>query len=358
MNAPTQIDEAAADSGPTESTLPFYLSDYSSGFAKVTNWDPYWRYIGQDDRRPDAVVAYKILTSCLYGLCVKIDFEYHTAIAHMCNVIAYAEYHDMLPAVARQVESLITNLPGIWKATAERPVFYLAIGKKLRSHIIFGNSLRHFVGQGQDFKKLYDEEIFTKAQACVAILPSKDCLESRIKSTQQALKNSTLPECPDYEIFSGRSIGQAVIKTSKSSEDLAEIIFREYVEYGKDETNTPTTTSSYFVRDSLLKAYQENPDDIDISSIFGDKVIKEYALVYNLRIKDGNNKRHIKERLQSLIHGAKKVIQENFYDCENCGCGAAKEDHMVAEYNENLKYHTLMAVDEEMVPWFGKEQWK
>jgi hypothetical protein len=78
---------------------------------------------------PKAVNEHKMLFNLLYGQ--LFDFEVgdmHQITTTVNNIIGYAVYWEMLPAVAQPLENLVLGIPGIWADIAKRSIPYLVIG--------------------------------------------------------------------------------------------------------------------------------------------------------------------------------------------------------------------------------------
>lgn len=133
------------------------------------------------------------------------------------------------------------ELPGLWEDVAKIPLFYLALGKKLRSMLIFNDAVRHFVGQGGSWKYIVEAGVMTRYEACGVILPSQECLQNRIEGTLNELRELCLPSCQAHANGTRRQQGPVVPTTwfetsfgKKSLQDkceyLADNIFRDYLE--------------------------------------------------------------------------------------------------------------------------------
>ena len=100
-----------------------------------------------EDHRKHAIRDHRIMLALLLGVDVDLEvkdwMEWATCLA---NVVAYAQYYDLLPRLAPSIKQLFYRQPGIWEDIASSSEFYLALGDILRSEAIFGDALRHFLG--------------------------------------------------------------------------------------------------------------------------------------------------------------------------------------------------------------------
>lgn len=65
----------------------------------------------------------------------------------IAEAIAYDDFYGMLPEIAPRIAQDIVNFPGICKAIARLPRFWVAIGMQLHDESIFTDSLKHLVGK-------------------------------------------------------------------------------------------------------------------------------------------------------------------------------------------------------------------
>lgn len=72
--------------------------------------------------RSESVLHHKMLFNILYGKAFDCDLMSDAAaLFALAEVLALAEYYQMLPAVARQIENYMQDSPGLWKAISEDP---------------------------------------------------------------------------------------------------------------------------------------------------------------------------------------------------------------------------------------------
>ena len=62
------------------------------------------------------------------------------------DICAYAEYYGCLDRIAPHILDLLFAHPLFWKAVADKPERYFALGKKLRCPIIYFDAMRHWIG--------------------------------------------------------------------------------------------------------------------------------------------------------------------------------------------------------------------
>jgi len=140
----------------------------------------YNRTTDRQEARTLSTEDHKLLFCLYYKRDLQLNAEGVPAIMlRIVEIMALAEYYDSLRAVAGLLQQLIVDLPNIWKDVADVPRLYLAVGKKLRCAELFADALRHLVGRGMSVEDVLRSDILTKSEACIAILPAKQCLEKR-----------------------------------------------------------------------------------------------------------------------------------------------------------------------------------
>lgn len=129
----------------------------------------------------------------LYGRDVPVEWDdIDTSMVHFANLIAWAEYYDLVPSIAVQLESMVLNTRRLWKDVANFPLFYLAVGTKLRSALLFSDALRHFVGSGSTLEEIVESGVLSKSEACLALAPARECLQQRSRRVEEALRHNML----------------------------------------------------------------------------------------------------------------------------------------------------------------------
>lgn len=109
---------------------------------------------------------HKLLFALAYNREVHLDdCELEATVLRIANIVAMAEYWDLLPKVASQLVQYLLAMPGLWKDVAAFPLLYLALGKKLRSTEIYSDALRHFIGSGRDPSCALRSGVLTRSEA-------------------------------------------------------------------------------------------------------------------------------------------------------------------------------------------------
>lgn len=65
---------------------------------------------------------------------------------HLANVAVRVNYHNCLHAIARQLVSILMNLPRIWQAIAEEPRWWIGFAVLVHADEIYTESFRYLVG--------------------------------------------------------------------------------------------------------------------------------------------------------------------------------------------------------------------
>lgn len=99
--------------------------------------------------RETAIVDHKLLFALLYRRPVQLpDHGATSELLRIANIVALAEYYELLPAVAGDLTKLLLDVPSLWKEVATKPLFFLALAKKLRCQVLFADAVRHIAGSG------------------------------------------------------------------------------------------------------------------------------------------------------------------------------------------------------------------
>ena len=253
------------------SDLPFYRTDLVRGF--LINLESHHPF-NEVEVLKNAIKEHKILFALLYQFEVSLDDytgdndEYDSTIEEdsnngmnltatafgkalliITNVIALAEYYDLMPAVSAGITELLRGLPGFWEDVARSPDCYISIANKIRSAELFADATRHYVGQdlngGQvtnGWSYLFLCAALTRTEAAASILPLRENLDSRINKLLESLRRDCLTTYQAHADRSRNKQGPIVPATWLTSEFLpnsipskchflAGCIFREWLDH-------------------------------------------------------------------------------------------------------------------------------
>lgn len=378
-------------------TKPFNLTPLAQGYpsrkGKHRHVEYDHEYDTQDIRRI-TIEDHKLLFGLNYRRDIHLTEEtIPEAILRIINIMALAEYYESLPSIAEQIEDIVLDLPGIWKAIADFPVLYLAVGKKLRSTKIFADALRHFVGKGMDLEAATEEDVLIKAEACLAILPPRQCLEKRTSELLEQIRRSTLTVYQPREYLSKRKQPPAELTTwllagfdNRSTEEkckfLAASAFRDWFDqqlagdnhwsHIKYSLTSPKdgdvqAGSLRVACETILKA-AEDTSAVNLEYV-GQRIVNRYTRIFHLdQEKRKAGQYHpaatITHELRRLVRHARSVIIPFFTDQKDeswhryywhkpcCDLVGRGERHEKAKYDK-VKYFTCMSVEEGGMPWSG-----
>jgi hypothetical protein len=103
--------------------------------------------------RHQEIVSYslnihKVLVSISYGRIPEVALEGNRlmVIVFLADLVFYADYYDLLETVRRQVERWAMLIHHLLQDIRAEPVFWVGLGRLLRSKDIFCHAMKHMVG--------------------------------------------------------------------------------------------------------------------------------------------------------------------------------------------------------------------